>query len=351
MPSYKVVTQKPAAVTFDMAGGSYDLEMEALAPVGAEIVEVDAGSEDEFIAAARSADAIIARGRPITRKIIEALENCKVISLGSVGADSVDVAAANERNIPVTNVPDTFIEEVADHAMMLILATFRRLLVQDRMARDGSWEQGRPQLSTFPRLMGQTLGFVSFGHVARLTARRAAPFGVNMLAYDPYIEELTMSDYGVQPVGLTELLQRSDIVSMHAPSTTEAHHMLTEEHFRLMKPGALFINTGRGPTVDEAALIRALDEGWIAAAGLDVLEQEPPDPDNPLLKSDKVILTPHVASASMRMGPEARRRVGQEIALVLRGRWPRTCVNPDVLTRTGLLRWQPYSMSRGPGAG
>ncbi len=349
MPSYRVVTQKPSA--FDAAEGSFDLEMEALGPMDVEIVESPADSEDEFIEATRDADAIIARGRPITKKIIEGLANCKVIALGSVGADSVDVAAATACGIPVTNVPDTFIEEVADHAMMLILATFRRLLVQDRMARDGSWEQGRPALSQFPRLMGQTLGFVSFGHVARLTARRAVPFGVNMLAYDPYIEELTMSDYGVEPVSLTELLQRSDIVSMHAPSTTEARHMLTEEHFRLMKPQALFINTGRGPTVDEAALIRALDEGWIAAAGLDVLETEPPTPDNPLLAMDNVILTPHVASASMRMWPEARRRVGQEIALVLSGRWPRTCVNPDVLARTDLRRWQPYSMDRGPGAG
>jgi D-3-phosphoglycerate dehydrogenase len=351
MSTYRIITQKPSAVTFDMADGTFGLEMEALGHMDAEIVEVPAKTEDEFIAAAKDADAIIAGGRPITAKIIESLNNCKVISLGSVGADSVDVAAATAHGIPVTNVPDTFIEEVADHTMMLLLATFRRLLVQDRMARDGSWEQGRPALSQFPRLMGQTLGFVSFGHVARLTARRAAGFGLNMLAYDPYIEELTMSDYGVEPVGLTELLQRSDIVSMHAPSTTEAHHMLTEEHFRLMKPQALFINTGRGPTVDEAALIRALDEGWIAAAGLDVLETEPPSPDNPLLKSDKVILSPHVASASMRMGPEARRRVGQELALVLSGRWPRTCVNPDVLARTKLRRWQPYSMNRGPGAG
>jgi len=117
-----------------------------------------------------------------------------------------------------------------------------------------------------------------------------------------------------------------------------------------MKPEALFISTGRGPTVDEAALIKALQEGWIAAAGLDVLEKEPPDPTNPLLTMDNVILTPHVASASARMDPERRRRVGQEIALVLAGRWPRSCVNPSVLEKSGLNRWQPYSMERGPGA-
>ena len=348
MAKFKVVTQRPPGVTFDMAGGSYELEMEALSAIDAEIVESDAGTEEEFIAAARDADAIIARGRRITSNIINSLENCKIIALGSVGADSVDVATATERNIPVTHVPDVFIEEVADHTMMLLLATFRRLTTMDRMVRDSRWSEGRPLLSQFPRLLGQTLGFVSFGHVARATAVRARAFGVRMLAYDPYIGEIIITDQGVEPVGLSELLQRSDIVSMHAPATPEVHHMLTEEHFRQMKPTALFINNGRGPTVDEQALIKALQEGWIAGAGLDVLEHEPPDPENPLLHMDNVTLTPHVASASARMGPETRRRVGQEIMLALTGRWPRTCVNPSVLEKTDLRRWQPYAMGRGP---
>ena len=350
MAKFKVVTQRPPGVTFDMAGGSYELEMESLAPIDAEIIEVPANTEAEFIDAARDADAIIARGRRISSDIINGLEACKIIALGSVGADSVDVAAATERNIPVTNVPDVFIEEVADHTLMLLLASFRRLTTMDRLVRGNRWSEGRPLLSEIPRLMGQTLGFVSFGHVARATAVRARAFGVRMLAYDPYIEELMMTDYGVEPVGLAELLQRSDIVSMHAPSTQEVYHMLTEEHFRQMKPTALFINNGRGPTVDENALIKALQEGWIAGAGLDVLEEEPPNPENPLLHMDNVILTPHVASASARMGPETRRRVGQEIALALSGRWPRTCVNPSVLEKTSLRRWQPYSMGRGPGS-
>jgi D-3-phosphoglycerate dehydrogenase len=324
--------------------------MEALGPLGVEIVEVPPGTEEEFAKAARDADALYAKGRRITKRMIDGLERCKVIALGSVGVDSVDVGAATARGIPVTNVPDTFIEEVADHAMMLILAAFRRLVVQDRLVREGRWREGRPMLLRYPRLMGQTLGLIAFGHVARAVAIRARAFGVHMLAYDPYVEELVMSQYGVEPASLTELLQRSDIVSMHAPSTPDAHHLLTEEHFRLMKPSALFINTGRGPTVDESALIKALQEGWIAGAGLDVLEQEPPLPANPLLGMDNVILTAHVASASARFDPARLRRVGHEIALVLSGRWPRSCVNPSVLERTGLLRWQPYSMERGPGA-
>jgi len=345
---FKIVT--PGGPSYGVAGGGYKLEMEALGSIGAEIVEIDAASEDEFAKAARDADALYAKGRRITKRIIDGLDRCKVISLGSVGVDSVDVAAATARGIPVTNVPDTFIEEVADHAMMLILATFRRLVVQDRLVREGRWREGRPMLLQIPRLMGLTLGFVAFGHVARSVAMRARAFGVHMLAYDPYVEELVMSPYGVEPVSLPDLLRRSDIVSMHAPATPDAQHMLTDEHFRMMKPEALFINTGRGPTVDEPALIRALKEGWIAGAGLDVLEQEPPAADNPLMKMDNVILTAHVASASARFDPARLRRVGQEIALVLGGRWPRACVNPSVLEKSGLMRWQPYSMERGPGA-
>ncbi|HXH84867.1 MAG TPA: C-terminal binding protein [Candidatus Tectomicrobia bacterium] len=346
MARFKVVT--PAGVSYTVAGGGYEYEMEALAPIGAEIVEIDKPGEEDFAAAARDADALYAKGRPITKRIIDGLERCKVIALGSVGVDSVDVAAATARCIPVTNVPDTFIEEVADHAMMLILATFRRLVVQDRLVREGRWKEGRPQLLQLPRLMGQTLGLIAFGRVARAVAARARAFGVHMVAYDPYVEELVMSRLGVEPVSLPELLERADIVSMHAPSTPDAHHLLREEHFRQMKRTALFVNTGRGATVDERALIRALQEGWIAGAGLDVLEQEPPAADNPLLTMDNVILTAHVASASARFDPARRRRVGHEIALVLSGRWPRSCVNPSVLDRCHLQRWQPHSMGRGP---
>ena len=348
MSEFIVVTQKPAGVTFDMAGGDFDLEMESLGSINAKIIEVDAKNEDEFIKSAKNADAIIARGRVITKKIIDSLNNCKVIALGSVGADTVDVKAATERSIPVTHVPDVFIEEVGDHTMMLLLSTFRRLTIMHNYSINGRWSEGRPLLSNYPRLMGQTLGFVSFGHVARATAVSAKAFGLRMLAYDPYIEEINMTRYDVEPVGLFELLEKSDIVSMHAPSTPETHHMFTYKHFESMKRTSLFINNGRGPTVEEAALIHALEQKWIAGAGLDVLEFEPPSKDNPLLKMDNVIITPHVASASSRMAPETRRRVGQEISLVLSGRWPRTCVNPSVLEKTQLKRWQPYSMQRGP---
>jgi D-3-phosphoglycerate dehydrogenase len=248
----------------------------------------------------------------------------------------------------VTNCPDTFIEEVADHAMMLLLSAFRRTIEQDRMVREGKWREGRPALLQIPRLMGQTLGLVAFGHVARAVAKRAKPFGLRVIAYDPFIEELVMVEHGVVPCTLEEVLSQSDFVSMHAPARPEVEGMLGEKHFRLMKKTAIFINTGRGPTVQEAALIKALEEKWIAYAGLDVLEMEPPGDNNPLLKMDNVILSAHTASASARFDPARKRHVGRELALVLEGKWPMSCVNPAVLQNTKLRRWQPVSMERGP---
>ena len=265
MAKYKVVTQKPAGVTFDLADGQYLLEKESLDSIDAEIIEIDASTEDEFIASAKDADAVIARGRPITKKIIDALENCKVISLGSVGADTVDVNAATAKGIPVTNVPDTFIEEVADHTMMLLLASYRRLNIMDQMVRENRWAEGRPLLSEFPRLWGQTLGFIAFGHVAKAVSIRAKAFGLRLIAFDPYIEELSMTECGVQPIStLEEMLSMSDIVSMHDPSTEDAFHLMSEPQFKSMKPTALFINNGRGPTVEEEALIKPIIGSLIA---------------------------------------------------------------------------------------
>ncbi len=341
MARFKIVTTGPG-------GSDHSLEMETLRGIGAEIVEV-AGGDDELAKAVADADAIYAKGRPrITAKVIEAGKKLKVVSLGSVGVDSVDVDAATARGIPVTNCPDTFIEEVADHAMRLILATHGRLIVQDRLVREGRWAEGRPMLLKIPRLRGLTLGLIAFGHVARAVAERAKPFGLHIIAYDPFIEEIVMVERGIEPVSLPELLARADIISMHSPATASANRMIREEHFRQMKKTAIYVSTGRGPTTDEAALIKALDEGMIAGAGLDVLEQEPPGGNNPLLKMDNVILTAHVASATSRFDPARRRRVGQELSLVLTGRWPMSCVNPSVLAASTLRRWQPVSMERGP---
>ena len=350
MANYKVMVQAQVGISYDLADARYEIEREALDPIGAEIVEVPAKNEAEFVAAvAGEADALIARGRRITRSIIEKLDKCVAIGLGSVGADTVDVDAATDCGIVVTNVPDVFIDEVADHTMMMFLAAHRRLLLMHRMTQEGRWAEGRPHHADIPRLWGQTIGLVSFGNVAKAVAHRCHAFGLRVLAYDPYVSELEMTSANVEPVtSLFELLERSDFVSMHAPLNAETTHMLSDAHFSRMKKTALFVNNGRGPTVDEAALIRALEAGEIAGAALDVFEVEPVAIDNPLLCMDNVICTPHIASATARMAPETRRRLGRELATVLQGMWPRSAVNPAVLPKTRLRRWQPYPQTRGP---
>jgi D-3-phosphoglycerate dehydrogenase len=326
----------------------FALELEGLAPV-ADIVEIRADTPAEFAAGVADMDAIITSwGLRIDRQVIESLKKCVVIGVGSVGVDMVDIAAATKAGIVVTNVPDVFIEEVADHAMMLLLDVARRTTTMARMARDGEWYQARPVLSRIPRLLGQTLGLFAFGNVARCTARRAQAFGLRIIAHDPYVSELEISAAGVEPVSFGELLERSDYLSIHAPHNEETEHAIDGAALARMKPTAVVVNTARGPIVDETALIEALQTGVIAGAGLDVLEQEPPSHNNPLLTMENVLVTPHVASATTRMRPETRRRVGREVALVLRGKWPMSCVNPHVLPRTPLERWQPYPMSRGP---
>ena len=344
----KVAVQLPIQAKSTSAQQRYALELEALSAI-AEIHEVRASTPAEFAAGARDADAIITSwGITIDREIIEQLEKCMVIGVGSVGVDMVDIAAATEAGIVVTNVPDVFIEEVADHAMMLLLGVVRQTKAMEDMVHQGQWHKGRPLLNHTPRLMGRTLGLLGFGNVSRCMVNRAAGFGLRTIAYDPYVSELTIGDADVEPVNFTQLLERSDYLSIHAPLNDETHHLLNAAAFARMRSHAILVNTARGPIINEVDLIAALEAGQIAGAGLDVLEQEPPAPDNPLLGMPNVIVTPHVASATDRMRPETRRRTGREVALVLRGRWPMSCVNPTVLPRSPLERWQPVPMNRGP---
>ncbi len=348
MTKKKVGIQLPKQARNQTVEERYSLELEALAPI-ADIIDIRADTPAEFAAGVTDMDAIITSwGLRIDKQVINALQNCTVIGVGSVGVDMVDIAAATQAGIVVTNVPDVFIEEVADHAMGLLLDMARRTPTMVRMARTGDWYEARPLLSKIPRLFGQTLGLFAFGNVAHCMARRAKAFGMHVIAFDPYVSELEITGAGVEPVSFPELLARSDYLSIHSPHNDETEHAFNADAFAQMQNTAVIINTARGPIIDEAALINALQNQEIAGAGLDVLEQEPPQPDNPLLSMENVVVTPHVASATTRMRPETRRRVGREVALVLRGKWPMSCVNPTVLPKVALERWQPYPMNRGP---
>ena len=345
---FKVVIQKPVGAAAAASHG-YQYERDALDPIGAEIVEVNADSEAAFLAQAKDADAVIARNRRISATIIAGLERCRVIGLHSVGADTVDVDAATRHGIVVTNCPDVFIEEVADHTLSMLLAAHRQLPRMHGLMQAGQWAEGRPSFAEIPRLWGQTIGLISFGNVATAVSRRCHAFGLRVIAYDPYVSELEMTRENVEPeTSLMNLLARSDFVSMHAPLNVDTHHMMSTPHFEAMKASALFVNNGRGPTVDEAALTVALQTNQIAGAALDVFETEPLDPKSPLLHMDNVLCSPHIASATSRMLPESRRRLGRELATVLTVRWPRSAVNPGVLPAMDLDRWQPYPQGRGP---
>jgi D-3-phosphoglycerate dehydrogenase len=331
----------------DTPENRWSLELEILDSV-ADLVELRADTPTELAEAVSDVDAILTSwGIRIDKQVIGAMRKCAVIGVGSVGVDTVDVAAATAAGIVVTNVPDVFIEEVADHAMMLLLAVARMTPLAVRMAQEGEWQRAHMVVSGSPRLLGQTLGLFGFGGVARCVTRRAQGFGMHVITFDPYVSELEITAAGAEPVGFDELLERSDFLSIHAPLNSETEHAVDTSALRRMKPTAAIINTARGSIIDEPALIKALGDGLIAGAGLDVLEKEPPAHDNPLLAMENVVVTPHVASASSRMRPETRRRAAREVALVLRGRWPMSCVNPAVLSRSSLERWQPYPMNRG----
>ena len=318
-------------------GYAFELEREALDPIGAEIVMVTWENEAQYTSAVADLDAImIGRGVNVTARVIGGLRNVKVIINGGVGVDRIDVDAATEAGIPVVNVPDVWLNEVADHAMLLLLAVARKLRYASDMAHSGRWAQVHAGLAPVPRLQGRTLGLLAFGNIARNVAKRAQAFGMHVIAFDPFVSADVMEGLGVGSRSLEGMLREADFVSAHAPYTSGTHHMMSDAQFALMQPTAIFVNTGRGRVVDEPALIRALREGKIAAAGLDVLEDEPPDPNNPLLKMENVIVTPHTAFYSDEAFVESRRRVGQEVAAILSGRRPRNCVNREVLDRTNL---------------
>ncbi|MDP8922186.1 MAG: C-terminal binding protein [Chloroflexota bacterium] len=331
------MTFKVVSTGFPGRPSSSTYEDEGLAPLGVTVQQAKATTEDEYIAEVRDADAIISGRFKLNARVIDALEKCKVISTGGVGVDSIDLDAATAKGIVVTNVPDVFIEEVAVHAFMLLLCCAKKTIPLDRAVREGRWRESRTYMSPMPRVVGDTLGLVAFGNIPRLVAKKAKGFDMRVIAWDPYQSDEVFAEHGVERVtNLVGLFRRSDFVSAHLPLNPGTEGLLNYECFSAMKSTGFFINTGRGPTHNEADLIRALQEKKLAGAGLDVMEVEPLPPDSPLTSMDNVVLMPHSASVSDWSDVERRRRVGQEIADLLRGTMPRNVVNKDVLAKVTL---------------
>ncbi len=319
--------RRPRALAASRRGGGDDFftpTREELAKAGVELVLAPFQTATELLALARDVDAIYQGPVPLTGELLAQLPNLKAICALGIGVDDFDVDAATELGIVVINLPRVFHREVAAHTWALLLALVRQIVPLDAAMRARAKDPTTPLRPAIPHhhLYGQTLGLIAFGNIARVVATIARAFELRVLAYDPYVVPEVAAEYGVTLVGLEELLRESDFVSMHTPLTKETYHLMGEAQFRLMKPSALFVNTSRGRTVDEPALIKALRERWIAGAGLDVTEIEPPTPDNPLLTLDNVILTPHIASASDKARVERARWLGIEVGRVLNGQWP-----------------------------
>ena len=304
---------------------------EQLAGLDYELIVSICNSQGETIEAVKGADVIIA-GMPMPSEVIEEIDGATAILALGHGFNTVDHNAATDKGIIVVNAAGASTEEVSNHAILLLLACAKRLNVHHDNVRAGRWWGDEfARLPQMPPIDGQVLGLVSFGNIARAAARKARAFGMDVIAYDPYVPPWVAKDYSVELVSrLNDLASRSDFVSVHTPLLDETRKLIGEPFFKAMKPSAYFINTARGEVVDEQALIRALQNGEIEGAGLDVFEQEPTPPDNPLLTMDNVIVTPHFAAASGVSHPAFQVRLGQEIARILKGTWPMSLVNPDV---------------------
>ena len=330
-------------VTSDRYG--FELEEEVLRTADDLSVELRGAvctTEDQLIEVGRDADALLVSTREsVTRRVLEHLPRVKVISRYGVGLDNVDLDAAAEQGIVVTHFPGYCTDEVADHALALILALNRRIVELDRDLRDGAWVRYHHMTAgllrgPIPPLRELTLGLIGCGRIGRAVAARAAPFGLTLVAADPYVDPATLRAAGIEPLALPDLLARADIVTLHCPLTPETRGLIGAAQLAAMKPTAVLVNTARGPLIDLPDLIAALEAGVIAGAGLDVVYPEPLPLESPLYAMPNVILTPHAAYYSERSVQTVRIETLNEALAVLRGQRPRTVANPAVLDRVQL---------------
>jgi D-3-phosphoglycerate dehydrogenase len=310
--------------------GELDIEKRLLRPLGVELVEGSGKEEAETLLLCRDAEVILCGGAPqIRATLIRQLPHLKAIVRYGIGLDTIDLTEATRRGVYVANVPDYCIEEVATHALALILSWSRKLPIAQRSALGGQWSVDvlRPLQSA----RDQILGLVGFGRIARSLARMARAIGFQLWAADPYVEKKGILKMGVRPVSFRRLIRSADFVSLHLPLSPATRYHLDAETLRLMKPTAYLINCARGGLIDEAALKQALQEGWIAGAALDVMEEEPWPPHSPLRGLDNLLVTPHAAWYTERAQRELRRKACAEVTRVLQGKIPENLVNREIL--------------------
>lgn len=325
--------------------GTYPMEpdeRQALAQAGIEVIGIEGQRDADVLDAARDCDALLVVSSYLPASVITQLTRCRTIARLGAGTDKIDVDVATQCGIVVSNVPDFCLGEQADHTMALLLSFARRLPFMQQAMRQGDWTAR--QHPGVHRIAGQTLGLIGFGASAQAVARRAAGFGLKLLAWtrSPANYSETAATLGVTMVPLDELLDRSDFASIHLPLTAQTRHLLDAPQLARMRPGAVLINTSRGAIVEEAALVACLQRRAIAGAALDVFETidvfAPPGapPQHPLLDLDNVIATPHCAGSSVESTHESKLRGAQHAIAVLNGHWPAHVVNPAVVPRFAL---------------
>jgi D-3-phosphoglycerate dehydrogenase len=299
-----------------------------LSKVGAELRLAEKPASDSIVHVARDADAVLVTYAKISADMIRQMPRCRIIARFGIGVDNVDIAAASDAGILVTRVPDYCIDEVSDHTLALLLALVRKIPFANSRAHAGRWEMSA--VVPIHRLRGRVLGLVGFGRIPQLVAPKAKAFGIQVVTFDPYVPQEIINAASVNRIDFAELVKVSDYVSIHTPLLPETHGLFNADVFRKMKPTAYLINTARGPIVDEAALVQALDAGQLAGAALDVLSQEPPTA-SPLLGRDNVILTPHMSFYSVESLVELQTKAAEEVVRVFTGQMPRNPVNPEAL--------------------
>ncbi len=311
---------------------SIEPEQEVFGEIDAEIIVAETRTAAEVRALAPQVDGILTDRQSITDDVIAVAQRCQAIARYGVGFDNVALDAATAAGIIVTNVPAYCIDEVTDHAMALLLACARKIPLFHKHINGWNRDVGPPMR----RIRGQTLGVIGFGRIGRAIAPKAQAFGLEVIVFDDYLTSEAIQAEGATKVELPELLAQSDFISIHTPLTPETQGLIGEAELRQMKSNAYLINTARGGIIDTVALYKALNEGWIAGAGQDVLPQEPPDPDEPLLTLENIILTPHVAFLSEESTYDAQKTAASEVARVLTGQMPESVVNPEVLDSPAL---------------
>jgi D-3-phosphoglycerate dehydrogenase len=317
---------RPLIAVTDSPFPSLDPAKAALARLDPELRMAASTSADDILAVARNADAILVTYAKLPGELLRALRRCKAIGRFGLGVDNIDIKAAAELGITVTYVPDYCMHEVSDHAMALLLALARKIPLSNALVQAGRWEM--PAVVPIHRLAGRVLGLVGFGNIPRALAPKAKAFGLRVVTHDPFVSRAALAAAGVEAIGFEQLLEISDFVSIHAPLVPATRGLFNAEVLRKMKKGAVLINTARGPLVDEAALIAALDAGHLGAAALDVVAVEPLERESKLLGRDNVILTPHTAFYSVEALDELQTKCASDVARVLSGEQPVYPVKP-----------------------